>query len=101
MWRRLAARTDARLVCAAEVLHRLACGEVHEMDRLPGVACEVDVARDHEALAERRPAAEPELGRNGSRVRVTTARQRLLLAVDGDHAAGDRVVLQRAAHHPS
>ena len=56
------------------------------MHRLPGVAGEVDVARDHQALAERRPAAEPELGGDGARVRVAAARQRLLLAVDGDHA---------------
>ena len=66
--------------------------------RLPGLGGEVDVARDHQALAERRPAAETELGRDRARVRMAAARQRLLLAMDGDRPAGDRVVLQRAAH---
>ena len=92
-------RATPRRAARGEMLDRLARGEVHQVHRLPGVAREVDVARDHQALAERRPAAEPELGRDRARVRVAAARERRLLAVDGDRAAGDRVVLQRAPHH--
>jgi hypothetical protein len=69
------------------------------VDGAAGFAGEIDVARDHQALAQRRPAADAELGRDRPRMRMTAARQRLLFAVDGDHAAGDGVVLQRAAHH--
>ena len=69
------------------------------MHRLPGLARQVDVAPDHQALAERRPAAEPELARDGAGVRMAAARQRRLLAVNGDRAAGDGVVLERAPHH--
>ena len=96
--RRLAAGADACLVRAAQVLHGFARREVHQMNRLPRVAREVDVTRDHQALAERRPAAETELGRDRAGVGMPAPRQRLLLAVHGDHAARDRVVLQRAPH---
>ena len=60
---------------------------------------EVDVPRDHEALAERRPAAEPELGGDRSGMRMASARQRRLFAVHRDRAARDGVVLERAPHH--
>ena len=90
---------DAGRVRAAQVLDRLAGREVHQVHRLAGLAGEVEVARDHQALAERRPAAEPELGRDDARMGVAAARERRLLAVHGDRAAGDRVVLERAPHH--
>ena len=96
---RLAARANAGRERAPQVVDRLARREMHQVHRLPGVAGEVEVARDHQALAERRPAAEAELRSDRARVRVPAARQRLLLAVHGDHAPGDRVVLQRAPHH--
>ena len=97
--RHLTGRADTGAARAAQVVDRLARREVHEVHLLAGVGGEVDVAGDHQALAERRPAADPELGRDRARVRVPAARERLLLAVDGDRPPGERVVLQRAAHH--
>ena len=68
------------------------------MQRLPRVGGERELARDAEALAERRPAAEAELGRDRAHVHVAAARQRRLLAVERERTAGDRVVLERAPH---
>jgi hypothetical protein len=82
------------------VLDGLPRREVHQVHVLPGLGGEVDVARDHQALAERRPAAEPELGRDLPGVRMAATRQRRLLAVHGDRLAGDGVVLERAPHQP-
>ena len=87
MRRRLAARAHAGRLRAPQVLDRLARREVHQVHGLAGVAGEVDVAGDHQALAERRPAADAELGSDRAGVRMSAARQRPLLAVDGDRAA--------------
>ena len=72
---------------------------MHQVDRPADLAGEGEVARDHQALAERRPRAETELGCDQASVRVPALRERGLLAVDRDRAAGDGAVLQRAAHH--
>ena len=88
-----------RRVRATEVVDRFAGREVHQVHRLLRLAGEVEVARDHQALAERRPAAETELGRDEAGVRVATAREGCLFAVHGDHPARDGVVLKRAPHH--
>ena len=97
--RDLAARLDACVAGAPEQLDRLAGREVHQVQRLAGVAGERELAGDAEALAERRPAAEPELGRDGAHVHVAAAGQARLLAMERQPAAGDRVVLERAPHH--
>ena len=90
---------DAGVARAPEHLDRLARRQVHQVQRLPGVAGERELAGDAEALAERGPAAEPELGRDGAHVHVAAAGQARLLAVQREPAAGDLVVLERAAHH--
>ena len=96
---RLRGRGDARRLRAVQVLDRLARRQVHQMHRPSRLAGEIDVACDHQALAQRRPAADTELRCDRSRVRVAATRQGLLFAVHGDHAPGDGVVLQRAPHH--
>ena len=97
--RRLRRRPDAGSLRAAKMLDRFAGRQVHEVHRLACVAGEVDVTRHHQALTQGRPAADAELCSHRPGVRVTAARQGLLFAVDGDHTAGDGVVLQRAPHH--
>ena len=99
MRRRLGGHPRAGHLGAAQMLDRLAGGQVHQVHGLAGVGGEIDVARDHQALAERGPAAEPELGRDLAGVGVAATRQRLLLAVHGDHPPGDGVVLECAPHH--
>ena len=99
MRRHLRGRADSRRVGAAQVLHRFARREVHQVHRLPRFAREVEVARDHQALAERRPAGEPELGSDRPGMRVAAEGQRRLLAMHGDHATGHGVVLKCAPHH--
>ena len=100
MWRHLARDADTGLASAPQVVDRFARREVHQVQRLPGVRGQIDVASDHQALAERRPAAETQLRSGRPCVRMAATRQSLLLAVDRDRASCDRVVLQRAAHQP-
>ena len=51
-------------------------------------------------LRHRRIAGEAELGGDASLVDVRAVRERRLLAVERERPAGDRRVLERAAHHP-
>ena len=82
---------------AAERLHGLACGEVEQVERPLLVRGEREVAVDHDALGHRRVAAEAELGRDEPLVDVAAARERRLLAVDGDRPVGCGAVLERPA----
>ena len=101
VWGHLAGGPRAVRSGAAQVVDGLARREVHQVHRLARLGGEVDVAGHHQALAERRPAAEPELGRHGAGMGVPATRERRLLAVHGERPAGDRVVLERPAHHAS
>ena len=68
------------------------------MQRPPLVAGEREVALDHHALGDRRVAGEAELGRDRALVHLPVARERRLLAVERERAAGDGAVLERAPH---
>src|SRR5207245_5024646 len=92
----LCGRAYAGELGALQGVDRLARGEVHQVHRLAGVGRERELALDAEALAERRPPAETELRRDAPGVDVPAARQRRLLTVQCERAAGDRVVLERA-----
>ena len=70
------------------------------MDRLLLVRREREIALDHHRLGDRRVAGEAELRRDRALVHVTAARERPLLAVERERAAGRRRVLERAAHQP-
>ena len=64
----------------------------------PSYARERDVARDHQRLGDRGIAGEAELGGDRALVHLPVARERRLLLVQRETAAGDRRVLERAAH---
>ena len=81
-----------------ERLDRLPRGEVEQVQRLPLVRGERQVALDHQALGHRGIAGEAELGRNPALVHLTAPRERRLLAVQRQAAAGDGAVLERAPH---
>jgi hypothetical protein len=68
------------------------------VDGLRLVAGEREVAFDHQALRDGRIRAEAELGRDVALVHVPAPRQRWFLAVEGDPAPRDRVVLERPPH---
>ena len=92
--------TDAARPGPPQMLDRLERRQMHQVHRLSGLACQVDVAPDHQALAERRPGADAELARHRAGVRMPAACQRRLLAVDRDRAPRHGVVLQGSPHHP-
>ena len=98
--RRLAGRLHARRERLPQLVDRLARGQVEQVNRLPLVRGEREVAADHHALGHRRVTGEAELGRDRALVHLAAAGERRLLAVDGDPPSGDRVVLKRAPHQP-
>src|SRR5205085_12225959 len=100
MWRHLGGRLDAGGLRGLERLDRLARREVEQVDGLALVGGEREVALDHQALGDRRIAAEAELRRDLSLVHVAAARERRLLAVEREPPAGDLRVLERAPHQP-
>src|SRR5581483_3951634 len=71
-----------------------------QVQRPAGVACERELPGDAEALAERGPAAEAELGGDGAEVHLAAACEARLLAVEREQPVRDRAVLERAAHQP-
>src|ERR671923_260420 len=79
------------------LLDRLPRRQVQQVDRLLLVRGERQIASDHDAFGDGRIAAEPELGRDEPLVHVARPRERGLLAVHRDPAAGDRVVLEGPA----
>ena len=66
--------------------------------RLLLVGGEREVALDHHRLGHRGVGGKAELGGDGAFVHVAAARERRLLAVERERPAGDRRVLERAAH---
>src|SRR5215211_5254218 len=59
---------------------------------------EREIALDHQALGDGGIPAEPELRRDRTLVDMAAARERRLLAMSGDRAPGNRVVLESAPH---
>ena len=81
------------------MVDRLPGRKVHEVNRPSDFGREGEIAGAHDALAERRPRAETELGGDLAAVRVSAMGECRLLAVNGNRAARDGAVLQRAPHH--
>ncbi len=100
MRRRLAGRLHARRERLPQLVDRLARRQVEQVDRLPLVPGEREVAPDHHALGHRRVTGESERSRDLALVHLAVAGERRLLAVDGDPPAGDPVVLKSAPHQP-
>ena len=98
--RRLAGRLHARRERLPQLVDRLARRQVEQVDRLPLVRGEREVASDHHALGHRRVTGEPERSRDLTLVHLTAAGERRLFAVDGDPPSGDPVVLKSAPHQP-
>ena len=93
--RRLRRRAPARARSACD---RLPGRQVEEVQGLALVGGEREVALDHQALGDRRVAGEAELGGDLALVHLAAARERRLLAVQREPAAGDGAVLERAPH---
>ena len=100
MRRHLGGRRDLALEGDVERDDRLAGRQVHEVDGTALRRGEREVALDHDALGERRIRPDAELGRHLPLVRVPSARELGVLAVQGEAERCERAVLQRATHEP-
>ena len=85
---------------AANDLDRLGRGEVLDVD--PGVLVggEGGVAGDHRRLRDRRDPGQAERRGDRALVHDAVARELGVLLVEGDRAAAEMLVLERAAHDP-
>ena len=84
----------------ADDLDRLGGGEVLDVDAGVLVGGEGGVAGDHRRLRDRGDAGEAERRRDRALVHDAVAGELGVLLVQGDRAAAEALVLERAAHHP-
>ena len=94
----LRAHAHPRLARAADGVDRRPRGQVLQVHRPALVGGEREVALDHQALGDGRPAREAELRRHGALVHLAAAGQGRLLAMERQRTVGDRAVGERPAH---
>src|SRR5207247_2110423 len=89
---------DSRVAGGAQRVYGFARREVEDLERTLLVRGEREVALDHHALGDRRPAAEAELGRHRALVNVAAGGERRLLLVERELSPGGGRVLEGAPH---
>ena len=89
---------DALGLCPADEIDRSGRGNVENVDLRADVLGQKHVAGDDRLLGDRRPAGQPELGRDVALVHLRPFRQPRILGVLGDDSVEGLRVFERPAH---